>query len=329
MVPRESACPSTITFVVVHRFIHSTFFCSAVRAASFEVRRVVGEEHVGQRLLGIQLVERLAPEQFVLGRRRRLRCGRRRRRRRRRGGGVVGGRRRGAAAAAGAACGFFLAHAPAVSAATIRTAAHTCGICESSTLLLARRRRHVELGRTGAYRPVPHAVNFVTSNGSTSRSDGARRTRSFLVPGLPPIRGAARRARRCAAAPAPRILDCGCGTGHNSALLRQYGRAVGIDLTASGLAYAHSSGERAVAQASAAQPALRDAVVRRRDLVRRDLRARRRGRSGGALAEMFRVLRPGGHLVINVAAMDTAHREPLRARRRSPALQPGEPHRTG
>src|SRR4051794_29285732 len=47
------------------------------------------------------------------------------------------------------------------------------------------------------------------------------------------------------------ILDCGCGTGHNLAMLRKYGHAVGIDLTWSGLAFAHARGDRAVAQASA------------------------------------------------------------------------------
>ena len=51
---------------------------------------------------------------------------------------------------------------------------------------------------------------------------------------------------------AARILDCGCGTGHNLHMLRRYGRATGIDLTWTGLSYAHQRGERAVAQATAA-----------------------------------------------------------------------------
>ena len=98
------------------------------------------------------------------------------------------------------------------------------------------------------------------------------------------------------------ILDCGCGTGHNLALLRQYGRAVGIDLTASGLAYAHRRGERAVAQASVVAlpfPAASFDVVTSFDVIYSLPDEAERA----AVAEMFRVLRPGGHLVINVAAM--------------------------
>ena len=40
----------------------------------------------------------------------------------------------------------------------------------------------------------------------------------------------------------PLILDCGCGTGNNLTMLRRYGRACGIDITWSGLAYARRHG---------------------------------------------------------------------------------------
>jgi SAM-dependent methyltransferase len=103
--------------------------------------------------------------------------------------------------------------------------------------------------------------------------------------------------------PAPAILDCGCGTGHNLTMLRKYGRAAGIDLTWTGLEFAHARGDRAVAQASATELPFADDsfdVVASFDVIYGlqddDERA--------ALREMFRVLRPGGHLVINVAAMD-------------------------
>ena len=100
----------------------------------------------------------------------------------------------------------------------------------------------------------------------------------------------------------PRILDCGCGTGHNLAMLRQYGHAWGIDITWSGLAYAHDMGERGVARASAARLPFStgqfdlvtsfDVLYALEDEIERE-----------ALNEMYRVLRPGGQVLINVAAM--------------------------
>jgi ubiquinone/menaquinone biosynthesis C-methylase UbiE len=103
--------------------------------------------------------------------------------------------------------------------------------------------------------------------------------------------------------PAARILDCGCGTGHNLLMLRQYGRASGIDLTWTGLSYARDRGERAIAQATAVRLPFAAAtfdIVTSFDVIYalddRDEEA--------ALSEMFRVLRPGGSLVLNAAAME-------------------------
>ena len=102
----------------------------------------------------------------------------------------------------------------------------------------------------------------------------------------------------------PEILDCGCGTGHNLHMLRKYGRAYGIDLTWAGLQYARAQGERQVARASAAQLPFPDArfdlvtsfdvIYSLPDEVERD-----------AIAEMFRVLKPGGRLILNVAALES------------------------
>jgi SAM-dependent methyltransferase len=100
-----------------------------------------------------------------------------------------------------------------------------------------------------------------------------------------------------------RILDVGCGTGANLAMLRRFGRAVGIDLTWRGLAYAHERGERGVGQASAtALPFGND----RFDLVTSFdmLQCLPPDLEQAALGEMHRVLRPGGHAVLNVAALD-------------------------
>jgi SAM-dependent methyltransferase len=99
-----------------------------------------------------------------------------------------------------------------------------------------------------------------------------------------------------------RMLDCGCGTGNNLRLLRPYGRAMGIDLTFSGLAYARRQGERLVARASALTlPFSADTfdLVTSFDVIY----AFDDAQAAQALAEMHRVLRPGGHLVLNVAAL--------------------------
>lgn len=99
-----------------------------------------------------------------------------------------------------------------------------------------------------------------------------------------------------------RALDCGCGTGHNLSLLRRYGRAVGIDVTFSGLRYAVTHGHKQVAQASAARLPFADGAF---DLVTSfdviyslpdDLERE-------AVNEMLRVLQPGGHLLLNAAAL--------------------------
>ena len=98
------------------------------------------------------------------------------------------------------------------------------------------------------------------------------------------------------------ILDCGCGTGYNLPMLRRYGRATGIDLTWRGLDYAHQSGERRLARATATSlpfPAATFDLVTSFDVLYAfDDEAERR-----AIAEMFRVLRPGGRAIVNVAAL--------------------------
>lgn len=112
-----------------------------------------------------------------------------------------------------------------------------------------------------------------------------------------PLLAAATRGRRDSV-----ILDCGCGTGNNLTMLRRYGRACGIDLTFSGLAYAQRHGERQVARASATCLPFAadqfdlvtsfDVLYAFDDEMERD-----------ALKEMYRVLRPGGQILINVAAL--------------------------
>src|SRR5687768_857667 len=99
------------------------------------------------------------------------------------------------------------------------------------------------------------------------------------------------------------LLDCGCGTGANVAFLSGYGRAYGFDLSATGLAFGRRAGRTHLARATVAAvpfPSNRFDVVTSFDVLyslpEPDERA--------AVAEMFRLTRPGGHVLINVAAMD-------------------------
>jgi ubiquinone/menaquinone biosynthesis C-methylase UbiE len=98
------------------------------------------------------------------------------------------------------------------------------------------------------------------------------------------------------------ILDCGCGTGYNLEMLRRYGRAYGIDLTWAGLQYARKKGERKVARATVGALPMPDA---RFDLVTSFdvLYGLPDEVERAAIAEMARVLKPGGWAIVNVAAL--------------------------
>ncbi len=99
------------------------------------------------------------------------------------------------------------------------------------------------------------------------------------------------------------LLDCGCGTGANVTWLETFGRACGFDVSATGLRIGHESGRRRLVRASVtAVPFPGDAfdVVTSFDVIYSldavDERA--------AIAEMYRVTKPGGFVIINVAAME-------------------------
>jgi len=100
-----------------------------------------------------------------------------------------------------------------------------------------------------------------------------------------------------------RVLDCGCGTGANLELLNRFGRAYGFDLSPVGVQIGRQEGRRLLARASVSAIPFRDEsfdIATSFDvLYALDDRNERL-----ALAEMFRVLKPGGFAVINVAAME-------------------------
>ena len=115
-----------------------------------------------------------------------------------------------------------------------------------------------------------------------------------------------------------RILDAGCGSGGMTRFLARRGRVTGIDLAPEALGYARRRGLTSLARASVGQLPFRSAsfdVVTSFDVlyhlnVDDDLMA---------LAELHRVLRPGGVLLIRLPAYDWirgAHDEAVHTRHR-------------
>ena len=114
-------------------------------------------------------------------------------------------------------------------------------------------------------------------------------------------------ARATAGLTAARILDCGCGTGSNLEMLRPYGNAVGFDLTRIGTEFARAHGHR-VAQASISDIPFRTGHF---DLVTSFdvFQVLPDAVEQSAIVEMARVLKPGGWMLLHVAASNNG-REP-------------------
>ena len=112
-------------------------------------------------------------------------------------------------------------------------------------------------------------------------------------------------ARAVAGVAQPKILDCGCGTGSNLAMLAPFGSAMGFDLTRIGTEFAKAHGHR-VAQASIAQIPFRSASF---DLVTSFdvFQVLPDDVEPAAVKEMSRVLKPGGRMLLHVAALDILH----------------------
>ena len=100
----------------------------------------------------------------------------------------------------------------------------------------------------------------------------------------------------------PLILDCGCGTGANVEWLAAFGRSCGFDVSEAGLRIGLEAGRRRLLRASvtaAPFPCCTFDVITSFDvLYSLEDDAERR-----AIAEMFRMLKPGGCAIVNVAAM--------------------------
>lgn len=124
------------------------------------------------------------------------------------------------------------------------------------------------------------------------------------------FRGLRRSARIMLNAAAPErrfgmIVDCGAGTGRNLDWLSEYGSAVGVELSPTGLAHARSRRRRVargtvaalpIATASADLATSFDVLYCLPDADER-----------AALREMARILKPGGLVLVNVAALDVLH----------------------
>jgi SAM-dependent methyltransferase len=97
-----------------------------------------------------------------------------------------------------------------------------------------------------------------------------------------------------------RLIDCGCGTGNNLWLLKPYGRTYGFDLTTEGAVRAHRI-EPGIVQADIEHIPFADNTF---DIATSFDVIQSVPSDVTALREMRRVLKPGGHAVMNVSALE-------------------------
>ncbi|MCA1578570.1 MAG: methyltransferase domain-containing protein [Acidobacteria bacterium] len=95
----------------------------------------------------------------------------------------------------------------------------------------------------------------------------------------------------------PRILDVGCGTGANLLMLKQYGDAEGVDVSTDALAFCRERGLDGVRQGAGEELPYEDGAF---DLVTAFDVVEHMDDDLAGLREMYRVLRPGGHVLLFV-----------------------------
>jgi ubiquinone/menaquinone biosynthesis C-methylase UbiE len=97
-----------------------------------------------------------------------------------------------------------------------------------------------------------------------------------------------------------RLVDCGCGVGQNLALLRPFGDAIGFDLMSGGTAAARASGHAIVRADVTRIPFPSDAF----DIATSFDVLQCVPDDDAAIHEMTRIVRPGGAVLLTLAALD-------------------------
>lgn len=98
-----------------------------------------------------------------------------------------------------------------------------------------------------------------------------------------------------------RILDCGCGTGYNLRhLLQPHGQTFGFDITPDAMRRARTAG-RPLVRADLEHIPFRSGIF---DLVTSFDVVQSVPDDRAAVREIARVLKPGGHVMLNVTALD-------------------------
>jgi SAM-dependent methyltransferase len=130
----------------------------------------------------------------------------------------------------------------------------------------------------------------------TSRAEAThfwfRGFRAFITPVVRDLAGGRRDLR---------IIDCGCGTGHNMRLvLEPYGRVVGFDLDEGGIALSRALGANVVRANAAFAPFASESF----DIATSFDVMQCLEPDAAVVREMARLVRPGGAVVVTMAALE-------------------------